>query len=316
MFICVSLNPAIDKRLTLPSLIPGRVLRVQEVRSFPGGKSTHVAMVLHTLGEAPQWIGPCGAATGSALVTGLAGLGIAAHPCPTQQPTRTNLEIIEDGGRVTEILEPGCAPSAAELDQMENACGRLFRQGREASVIFSGSLPGGAPSDLYARLIALANELGCRTFLDTSGEPLRLALAALPHFVKPNRDEAAQLLGTAIDSVPAAAAAVRKLVHLGARSAAISLGADGLIYCPGEASAILFAPAISLQPISMVGCGDAALAGFARAVASDGSSSDTLRLAAACGAANCLAESPGAAKREDIERFRGQVVMQTLPSGP
>jgi len=69
------------------------------------------------------------------------------------------------------------------------------------SVIFSGSLPAGAPVDRYAGLIQLAHEFRCRTYLDTSGESLRRALAARPHFVKPNRDEAAGVLGLPIDSL-------------------------------------------------------------------------------------------------------------------
>src|ERR1041385_5936108 len=104
MFICVGPNPAIDKRLTLESLSPGRIHRVRTIQHFPGGKAAHVAMVLRTLGVAPHWTGFCGGPTGEELVRGLTALGVAVHPCHTRQPTRTNLEIIEDSGTVTEIL--------------------------------------------------------------------------------------------------------------------------------------------------------------------------------------------------------------------
>ena len=145
MFICVSPNPAIDKRVTVPSLSAGQVIRARTAKGFPGGKSTHVAMVLRTLGEAPQWIGLCGGATGAELRAGLSALGIAVHPCVTSEQTRTNLEIIEDNGTVTEILEPGSTPAPAEMAAFEGACKDLFAQGGErASVIFSGSLPAGA----------------------------------------------------------------------------------------------------------------------------------------------------------------------------
>src|SRR5277367_1665449 len=106
MFICVSANPAIDKRLTVPSLLRGHINRVRAVQSFPGGKSAHVAMVLRTLGAAPQWIGPVGGANGHELVAGLSALGIQVTACTSRQPTRTNLEIMEEDGTLTEILEP------------------------------------------------------------------------------------------------------------------------------------------------------------------------------------------------------------------
>jgi fructose-1-phosphate kinase PfkB-like protein len=53
MFICVSTNPAIDKKLAAASFQRGRANRIRTSESFPGGKSTHVAMVLKTLGESP-----------------------------------------------------------------------------------------------------------------------------------------------------------------------------------------------------------------------------------------------------------------------
>jgi 1-phosphofructokinase family hexose kinase len=317
VFICVSPNPAIDKRLTLPLLVPGQVSRARTALALPGGKSAHVAMVLRTLGAAPLWIGLTGGATGSELLAGLSALGIHTHPSPMAQPTRTNLEIAEDNGRFTEILEPGATPSVAELNVFEKSCETLFaRGGDEATIVFSGSLPAGVASDLYARLIALSHQFHCRAFLDASGDALRLALAAKPQFVKPNRDEAACLFGTSIDSLPAASRILQKLLSLGARSAALSLGAEGLLFCSAENAQALFAPALSLPVRSTVGCGDSALAGFAHAFASNSSPEDAIRLAAACAAANCLADSPGAARLADIQRLRSQIRVRALPPGP
>jgi 1-phosphofructokinase family hexose kinase len=246
MFICVSPNPAIDKRLKVPRLATGQVNRACTAQTFPGGKSTHVAVVLRTLGESPVWTGLTGGSTGSELVTGLSALGIHAHPYHIARPTRTNLEIVEDRGTVTEILEPGAAPSAEELDTFEKTCEALFAQGREEGVvIFSGSLPAGVAPDFYTRLIARSHQFGCRAFLDASSAPLRLALAAKPQFVKPNREEAAHLLGTPIESLSAASLPLRKLLSLGAGSAALSLGADGLLFCPAVDAPIVFTPGIS-----------------------------------------------------------------------
>lgn len=317
MFICVSLNPAVDKRLTAASFERGRINRMGTSESFPGGKSTHVAMVLKTLGESPQWIGPCGGASGQELLAGLANLGIEATSCATRQATRTNLEIVEDDGTVTEILEPGAAPSGQEWVEFAEVCRRMFAEGGEnAWVILSGSLPANAPPDLHSRLIKMAGEFDCRTMLDTSGEPLRLGLGAKPCFVKPNREEASKLFDTPVNSVATGADAIRKLLSLGACSAALSLGAEGLLFCSGLSEPVLFAPSLPLQPRSTVGCGDSALAGFGFGFASRFSSSDTLRLAAACGAANCLADSPGAARLSDIHDFQRQVSVQTLAPSP
>jgi 1-phosphofructokinase family hexose kinase len=317
MFLCVSPNPAIDRRLTLPSLSRGQVNRVRGVQSFPGGKSVHVAMVLRTLGGKPHWIGPCGGASGQELITGLAAMGIAATACSTHQPTRTNLEIVEDEGVVTELLEPGSVACPAEWAEFETAVRSLCSQAeRNTSAIFSGSLPAGAEPDLHARLVTIARECGRRTLLDTSGEPLRLALAARPDLVKPNRDEVTELLGMPVDSPADAERAIRKLVGLGARSVALSMGATGLFFCPASDAPVLFAPGVSVQPRSTVGCGDSAMAGFALGLEANDAPQDTLRLAAACAAANCLADSPGGARLTDIQEFRRRISVETLASSP
>src|SRR5262250_585449 len=96
MFICVSLNPAIDKRLVVERLVPGKIHRVRSVEAHAGGKSAHVAMVLRALDETPHWIGPCGGATGTELASGLRSLGIETHPFPVRGTTRTNLEILDE----------------------------------------------------------------------------------------------------------------------------------------------------------------------------------------------------------------------------
>ncbi len=314
MFICVSPNPAIDKRLVVERLIPGKINRVRRVQANAGGKSAHVAMVLRALGELTHWIGPSGGTTGTDLLSGLRALGIETHPISARGMTRTNLEILDDAGTVTEILEPGEQLSAAELTELENLCADMFKAGGEnATVIFSGSLPSGASPDLYQRLVAQANSSGCRTLLDTSGEPLQGALAAEPFFIKPNRDEAEALLGKPIESLEAAADVLRQILTVGPRSVALSLGAEGMLYGSGKDAPIYFAPALSLATQSTVGCGDAALAGFARSFASDASPEEAIRLAAACGSANCVADSPGAVRASDVEKYLAEIQVERLP---
>ncbi len=182
-------------------------------------------------------------------------------------------------------------------------------------MLFSGSLPAGAPEDLYARLIEDAKQSGCKTFLDAGGEALRRGIEAGPDFVKPNAKEAAAALKISIDSLKDAAGAAEKLCSLGARSVAISLGADGVVYRDEASKNVLLAAAIELKAKSTVGAGDSAFAGFAKGIAGGLSAEETLRLAVACAAANCIAESPGTARLADIEKFRNQVKVQTVGAG-
>ena len=313
MFVCLSPNPAIDKRLRLSRLVPGCVNRATEVHPAPGGKAVHVAMVLRALGADPRWIGFIGGASGQELIEGLRKIGIRADVVTVRQATRVNLEIIDDSSSVTEILEPGAAPSETEIASFLAACEEAFAQSkRQAIVIASGSLPPGVPQDFYATLIARAHSHGCKFFLDTSGEPLRAAIEAGPDFVKPNREEAEWLTAGVIADLPSAVAAIRHLLSAGARSAAISLGERGLVWCPGDGQTVYFALPVPVQVRSAVGSGDAAVAAFAHATAAGLEPQETLRLAAACGAANCLADSPGAVRVEDIHRLQKEIRIEVL----
>src|SRR5260221_4575515 len=184
MFLCVSPNPAIDKRITLPALIPGEIHRAQTVQAFPGGKSAHVAMVLKAIGAEPIWIGPVGGWTGAEPLAGLKRLGIKAHSVTAIGETRTNLEIIADAGVVTEIREPGSPVSAAELSTFERAFSELFESGGEATtLIFSFRLPPGAPNNPYAKLNLPAPFPCLRPVPVANHRPLKLSLASHPSFL-------------------------------------------------------------------------------------------------------------------------------------
>ena len=177
--VCLSANPGLDRRLRLKTLSPGEILRAQSAESFPGGKAAHVAMSARALGADASWLGFLGGAIGEEVAAGLRLLQIATVAIPTAVQTRVNLEIIEDSGRITEILEPGGRPSDAEQTEMLRVLEAGLRgTWKEALVAISGSLPAGSPPDFYARLIHAANVAGAKVWLDTSGAALAPGVAA------------------------------------------------------------------------------------------------------------------------------------------
>ena len=104
MIICVSANPAIDRRLRLGKLNAGAVNRASSVCPMPGGKAAHVAMAAAALGERVMWVGFLGGSTGADCERGLASLGIPVAVVKTAAETRTNVEIVEADGTFTEVL--------------------------------------------------------------------------------------------------------------------------------------------------------------------------------------------------------------------
>lgn len=313
MIICVSANPAIDRRLRLEKLTAGAVNRASSVRPLPGGKAAHVAMAAAALGERVTWVGFLGGSTGEECERGLVSLGIPVAVVKTAAETRINMEIVEADGTVTEVLEPGGHVSEGEVERMLSLCRDLFTEYRGAAqVALSGSLPPGAPADFYAQLVRLVHAHGCRALLDTSGEALRAALSESPDLVKPNRDEAEALTGVPLDGARAAVEAARHLFEAGARGVAISLGAEGMFWQATRDSAPFVARPPRVEARSAVGCGDASLAGFAVAHRRGLSGREFVRFAAACGTANCLADAPGMIDARQVERLVPHAAVESL----
>ena len=312
MFLCVSANPAIDKQIRMTEFRVGAVNRAAEAAPEPGGKAAHVAMTLRALGEKPEWIGFAGGATGEFLIGGLKALGIRALPVATREATRENLAIVDGVGTMTEVLEPGEKPSAKELGTFRKACEAEFtRGGKKLTVILSGSLPRGVAAHFYASLIRAARSHGCRVILDSSGEALRRGVAAQPDLVKPNREEAEALTGVNIRDVASAREALPQILAMGARSVAISLGKNGVLW-GGENQGVLYARVPEVICRSAVGSGDAMVAGFAFGLERGLSPEKTLRLAVACGSANCLADSPGRIRLSAVRKLQKAVTVEVL----
>src|ERR1700752_1770065 len=313
MLVCISANPAIDRRLRLESIAVGEVNRALSAHPFPGGKAAHVAMVAKSLGVDVMWVGFLGGAAGEECESGLSAFGVPVTVVRTQTETRANLELVSADGVVTEILEPGGAVTESEVERLLTTCRDIFAESdRGTQVALSGSLPPGAPADLYAELIRLSHLYGCRTLLDTSGDALRVGLAAAPDFVKPNRTEASIFMDSPIHDHTAAIKATQKFFDAGAKSVAISLGADGMIWQRSVDDDLFISAPVAFHDCSSVGCGEAAVAGFAVAYDRGRSDEETLRLATACGSANCLAEAPGRVDRQDVLKLAGEIFVRRV----
>ncbi len=311
--VCVSANPAVDRRVYVDALIPGEVNRARCALAMPGGKAAHVAMAARSLGLDTNWIGFLGGAIGEQVEAELRKLAIEVNPTRTAAATRVNLEVIESSGRITEVLEPGGPIARDEEAELL----RLFTQNlggdwKGALVVLSGSLPPDLSADFYAALIDIARKAGSGVFLDTNGDALKAAIAAKPNFVKPNRKEVEVLLGESLPDLQAVVAAALELISLGAESAAITLGAEGLVWLASKDGPAWFAQPPRLKAISTVGCGDTTLAGFAYAALQGLSGEEALRFATACGAANCLAEFEGRILLRDVKSLIPKVAIKSL----
>src|SRR6185437_12243192 len=94
MILCVTLNPCLDKTLTVPSWRPGDLVRGTAVREVVGGKGNNVARALRRLGQSSRPVTFLGGAVGTTCESLLrSDDGLDPIVVPTAGPTRVILTV-------------------------------------------------------------------------------------------------------------------------------------------------------------------------------------------------------------------------------
>lgn len=307
--LCVSLNPAVDRRIVVPHLRVAAVNRANSAVGAAGGKAAHVAFAAHALGASVRWLAFLGGAEGETCRAEVQSAGIAVADVAIEGSTRMTLEIIdEEMQQVTEILEPG--PRISDGERESFLARYRSELVAESTVVLSGSLPAGVPSPFYADLVHEARKARCLVLLDTSGEALFQAVGAAPDVIKPNRQEAGALLGRQIHSVIDAVTAAEELRQRGPKCVVVSLGEEGAI-AVNEHGALHARPPL-VKARFTVGSGDSFLAGWAFNAAQGNAFAECLRLAVASGTANCLAERPGRLDSDMVRDLAARVEIEEM----
>ncbi|TNJ65751.1 1-phosphofructokinase [Paenibacillus hemerocallicola] len=305
----VTLNAAIDKTYVLDSFPLGRVSRVSEMISVPGGKGINVARVVSQLGGSVKATGFVGGSNGDYIVKELGNAGIDNDFVTVEGESRLCLNMIDiSAGTSTELLEPGPIITAQQIEAIKDKVKRLAAD--SVIVAFSGSLPKGAPAALYADLVDIAKAQGAKAFLDTSGDALIEGVKARPFFIKPNEDEIGKLLGRKPERESDMYAGMMQLMERGVGCVVVTLGAAGSV--AGYAGRLYRIRAPRIEAINPVGSGDSFVAGMAVAVASGEPVEQALRLATASGTANALNAQAGDVRVDDVRRLVAQVQIESI----
>jgi 1-phosphofructokinase len=258
-------NLTLDRVLSIEELVPGEVLRATEAVVAPGGKGVNVARVARALGMPAVLAAFVPGRTGQVAAELLAEEPIELDGVPVGGELRSAAVILERGGRVTVLNEPGPPLAAGDWEAYEKT---VERRQRGRLLVCSGSLPPGAPGDGYARLARRAQG---QAIVDASGPTLEAALEA-GAIVAPNLAEAAGVLGwsdgvgNVVENVrERAMTAAAQLRRLGAAMAIVTAGEAGA--AAGAAEGVWWQPAPTGAVVrNPVGAGDSFTAGLAAAL--------------------------------------------------
>ena len=295
----LTLNPAIDRTVTVPGFKLGKVNRVETSRDRAGGKGINVAAALAAHGYPVAALGFLGGDNDADFATLFALRGITDRCLRLPGATRVGIKIFDSlSGETTDLNFPGLTLGSGEVEVLRGQLAELARGG--GWCVLAGSLPPGVDPKLYAELITTLKAHGVRTVLDTSGAALPAALRAGPDIIKPNQHELEALVGRALPTEAAVIAAARGLVAGGVGLVVVSRGAEGACFVTDEAVLVARPPAVTVG--STVGAGDAMVAGLVIAQIRGASIADTARFATACALA-ALTAAAGATDGELRERI-------------
>ncbi|TKB27550.1 1-phosphofructokinase [Desulfopila sp. IMCC35006] len=309
MIFTVTLNPAVDREMTVDRIAFDTVLRASDWRVDCGGKGFNVARMLKSLGISSVALGFAAGKSGELLNDKLQALGIETDFVWVLGETRTNVSIVSsEDGHYVKVNEPGPTITEADLAQLAQKIRDRVHAGDWW--VLAGSLPPGVPPTYYTELIAIIQSAGAKVFLDTSDEALRLNCEAKPQLVKPNDEEAHALTGLPV-STPAEIAAVgRAIAAMGPGSVIISLGKEGAVLVDKDKAWLAASPTIvAANPI---GAGDSMVAGVVWGLSQGDSMQDALCKGIACGAATASQKGTSVGSLRQVNELLAQVQLREV----
>jgi 1-phosphofructokinase family hexose kinase len=309
MIYTMTLNPAVDRELTVPQIEFDSVLRADQYRVDYGGKGFNVSRLLKSLGTSSVALGFAGGRSGELLRDGLQSLGIDTDFIWIEGETRTNVSIVSTSqNRYVKANEPGPTISPTETEELLEKVRSLSRPGDWW--VLAGSLPPGVPATIYADIIQIVQSGGARVILDTSGEALIHGCHAGPYLVKPNAFEAHKLTGLPVDSLDQIIAAAQAVREVGTQVVVVSMGKDGAMLVEDERVWIAKSPKIEER--NPIGAGDSMVGGLVWGLNAGLELHDALCWGVACGAAAASLSGTGVGSRDLVESLHARVSIEPL----
>jgi 6-phosphofructokinase 2 len=309
MIYTVTLNPALDRAITVEDIKFDDLNRMTSDVRYAGGKGIDVSRVIKELGGESIALGFLGGYGGLELQGRLINEGIICDFVKIAEETRTNI-IVNDESSGNHMLLSATGPRVRPQD-----VGEIFNKlstltPKPSYVGLSGSLPRDITPNIYTQLIKVITEQGGKAVLDTDNEPLRLGIKATPYMIKPNKHELGRLINKEIKGPDEAVSAARKLNEMGIHIVAMSMGKDGLIVVTKDVAFQCISPNVKVK--STVGAGDSLLAGLILGLEDGKPLKDAAILGTAAGTATVMTPGTELCHKEDVERLIKRIKVKRL----
>lgn len=307
--LIVNLNLAVDKTILVPSLEKGRIYRIADTLTLPGGKGVNVARALHVLGLKAPVAGFVSGHNGRWIEESLRREGIATvlerH---NAGESRVCCSVVDASGVSTDLNEEG---PLVPLPAQERFLRRFARQAGEYRVAaVCGRMSAGLKKGFYSSLVKLASAKGCFSVFDTSGPALAEAVAAGADGVKINRAEFEELSGRRF-SPEGMHAYFRGRSRGGLKTLIVTDGPDHS-YAASPFGLWSVKPPRLAAVKSPTGAGDSFMAGFLFGFLQGFDFERTLKLAAGAAASDCLTLGAGLVRRAQALALAQKVAVKKV----
>jgi 1-phosphofructokinase family hexose kinase len=287
LIVTLTVNPAIDRTISVDRLAFDDRAYIKSSGESAGGRGINASTVIHSFGGETLAVITSGGDSGRRLEGLLHANKLRLSVAPVPFEIRTNITITDRHGLTINLNEPGPALGKAQLALIEKTVLAALKGAQW--LMLCGSLPPGAPSSFYAKLIAMARQKKVKTLLHASGEPLVEGIEARPTVVTPNQHEAERLLGRALLTRTQYLEAASTIRAMGPESVVLSLGSRGAIGAFADGLYEALPPRI--DAVCPIGAGDALTAAYVWSMRRKPNAVDALRWGVAAGTAS--ARLPG-----------------------
>ncbi len=319
MFLTITPNLCIERTICLPEFAAGAVHRVapSQLKVNVGGKGINAARVATKLGCQSHALAWAGRRQKAWLDEELTHENIAHDLVETTADTRICVNVLAGKGFIkTEIVEAGNSLSVNEGTRLLERYAALLPQAEMVAICGSYPPCENPAMDMHlALLVQIATQAGKRVLVDGKGKAFQRCLRSKtpPWAVKPNLDEAQELLNRTITTPQDERRAVRDILKRGVEVVILSCGARGAYF--GTNHGIWFAAAPAVREVSAVGSGDSLVGAFCAQFLETNDLLLAARWGIAAGTANATQSASAFIGPEEIEPLLGEVKITTNELG-
>lgn len=307
MILTVTPNSAIDQTIFVKPFRKNTTMRATHSVLSMAGKAADTSFILATLGYPTVATGFAAGAIGEIMERMLRQRGATSDFVQVNGETRLHTILVDEADQTASTL------TVSTLQVLPDQAAQLLQKCAEllpttSVLVTGGSLPKPLSPAYYVDLIQLGRANDVPVIFDAAEPFLSVGLTASPTYIKPNKDELAQLVGHSVDSLSEAEKIGRSLFERFGTQSIITLGGEGALAVLAHAT--YWIPPLAVEVVSPAGAGDAVLAGLAASIEHKQPIEEGLRLGIAAAAAVCMLPGTADCRAEDVERLKNEVHLE------